>query len=271
MRKTLWIILLLFTGSSVGSCQHATLPDSANPHWKMIWQDEFSTEGRPDESKWEFAGRGTPAWQCYCFDDTTTAFVKDGKLYLKGIVSKEGSDTAQYQTGCIDTRGKFSFLYGKLEVRAKFTHGQGSWPAIWLMPEESVYGGWPKSGEIDVMEHLNSDSTIYQTMHSYYIEELKHLKDPAYVATAPFNEGQFNTYGMEWYPDRIDFFINGRKTFSYPKIANDSTGTQWPFDKPFYIILDQALGGEQLWLGAVDENALPAKLVLDWIRVYQQS
>ena len=244
MRKFLWIVLLLLTGPLFGFCQHPAIPkakahsDSTVYQWKLVWQDEFSINGKPDTGKWNFTGRGIPAWQCYCYDDTTTSFVKEGKLYLTGILPKESSDTAQYQTGCIDTRGTFSFLYGKLEVRARFSHGQGSWPAIWLMPEENVYGGWPKSGEIDVMEHLNSDSTIYQTMHSYYIEELKHLKDPPYVATASFNQGQFNIYGMEWYPDRIDFFVNGRKTFSYPKITNDTTGTQWPFNQPFYIIFE---------------------------------
>lgn len=276
MRGTLWILFLLLAGPLVGFCQHTAIlktpshSKAADHQWTLVWQDEFSKNGKPDPNKWNFAGRGTPAWQCYCYDDTTTAIVHNDNLYLKGIVSKKGTDTAQYQTGCIDTRGKFSFLYGKLEIRAKFSHGRGSWPAIWLMPEESIYGDWPKSGEIDVMEHLNSDSIIYQTMHSYYIEALKHLKDPDYVHTTAFKVGQFNIYGMEWYPDRIDFFVNGKKTFSYPKMTKDTTGSQWPFNQPFYIILDQALGGEQLWLGAVDENALPARLVLDWIRVYQQ-
>ncbi len=232
--------------------------------WKLIWSDEFSTDGKPDPGKWSFSGRGKADWKCYCADDTATALVKDGFLYLGGILSKDASDTAKYKTGCIQTKGKFSFKYGKLEVRAKLSQGQGSWPAIWLLGEN---GKWPDNGEIDVMEHLNFDTIFYQTMHSYYIDVLKHKDDPKYFTTAPFKVGEFNTFGMEWYPDRIDLFINGQKTFSYPKISNDTTGKQWPFDQPFYIILDQALGGN--WPGPVNNNDLPQTMIVDWVRVYE--
>jgi beta-glucanase (GH16 family) len=232
--------------------------------WKLIWSDEFSSNGKPDSSKWTFSGRGTADWKCYCTDDTATAFVKGGFLYLRGIQSNNPSDTAKYMTGCIQTKGKFSFKYGKLEVRAKLSQGQGSWPAIWLLGEN---GTWPDNGEIDVMEHLNFDTIFYQTMHSYYIDKLNHRKDPQYFTTAAFNANDFNVYGMEWFADRIDLFINGKKTFSYPKILNDTTGKQWPFDQPFYIILDQALGGN--WPGPVNKNDLPQQMIVDWVRVYQ--
>lgn len=234
--------------------------------WKLIWQDEFSTNGRPDTAKWSFTGRGKSPWNCFCTDDPATAIVKNGKLYLSGIVSKGPSDTAAYQTGCIETKHKFSFKYGKLEVRAKMPVAQGSWPAIWLMPEKSVYGGWPKSGEIDVMEHLNHDSIFYQTIHSGYTHIEKHTHNPPHGGTAAFNPGEFNVYGMEWYPDRIDLLINGRKTFSYPRLENGPK-SQWPFDQAFYIILDQALGG---WPGPVKDNELPATMEVDWVRVYQK-
>jgi beta-glucanase (GH16 family) len=232
--------------------------------WKLIWQDEFSKDGKPDTTNWSFAGRGKADWNCYCTDDTSTAIVRNGKLFLSGIVLKNESDIAQYQTGCLSTKNKFSFKYGKLEVRAKLGKGQGSWPAIWLLPE---YESWPKGGEIDVMEQLNFDTIFYQTMHSYYIDILKHKDDPKYYTTAPFKVGEFNTFGMEWYPDRIDLLINGIKTFSYPKIENDSTGTQWPFDQNFYILLDQALGGN--WSGPVKKEDLPVSMEVDWVRVYQ--
>ncbi|HEX5553655.1 MAG TPA: family 16 glycosylhydrolase, partial [Chitinophagaceae bacterium] len=236
-------------------------------HWKMVWQDEFSKDGKPDSSKWTFAGRGRSDWNCYCADNDSTAWVNDGKLYLSGILSKEASDTAKYQTGCISTKGKFSFKYGKLEVRAKLPRGQGTWPAIWLLPATNAHGGWPAGGEIDVMEHLNFDSIFYQTIHSAYIDKLHHQDDPKHHGTATFKVGQFNVFGMQWSPDRIDLLINGKKTFSYPRIESDTTKTQWPFDQPFYILLDQALGGN--WPGQVNKNDLPAKMVVDWVRVYQ--
>ena len=149
-------------------------------------------------------------------------------------------------------------------MRAKLSQGQGSWPAIWLLGEN---GNWPTNGEIDVMEHLNFDTIFYQTMHSYYIDKLKNKNNPKYFTTAPFKVNEFNTFGMEWYPDRIDLLVNGQKTFSYPRLQNDSTHSQWPFDQPFYIILDQALGGN--WPGPVNNNDLPQQMMVDWVRVYQ--
>lgn len=236
-------------------------------NWKLVWQDEFSISGKPDTAKWRAAPRRKPDWACYCFDDTTTAVVHNGTLLLKGIKSEAGTDTTQFQTGCIDTKGKFSFLYGKLEVRAKLPQGGGSWPAIWLMPQDNKYGDWPRSGEIDVMEHLNFDTIFYQTLHSSYIDQLNKKDFPKYFATTAFEVGAFNVFGMEWYADRIDFFINGRKTFSYPKIKEDDTAAQWPFDQPFYIILNQALGGK--WPGPVNEAHLPQQFEIDYVRVYQ--
>lgn len=235
--------------------------------WDLIWQDNFSKNGIPDSAKWSFTGRGRSAWKCYCFDSTTTAIVKHGKLLLSGIVAEDPSDTASYHTGCISTKGKFFFKYGKLVVRAKLPQAQGSWPAIWLLPETNAHGGWPKGGEIDVMEHLNHDSIVYQTMHSYYIDKLHHQNNPEHYTTAVFYPGKFNTFGIEWFPDRVDFFVNGHKTFSYPKLKNDTTRTQWPFDRPFYILLDQALGG---WPGKIDNKELPATMEVDWVRVYQK-
>jgi beta-glucanase (GH16 family) len=246
----------------------SALAQNKKKQWKLIWQDEFSTNGIPDTTKWGFAGRGKSDWNCYCADNTSTAIVKDGSLFLNGILNNDSSDTARYQTGCIQTKNKFSFKFGKLEVRAKLGKGQGSWPAIWMMPESSEYGGWPKSGEIDVMEQLNSDTVFYQTMHSYFIDVLKHKNEPKYFTTSRFKVNEFNVFGMEWYPDRIDLLINGVKTFSYPKLKSDSTGTQWPFDHPFYIIMDQALGGS--WPGPVKSGDLPVSMMVDWVRVYQK-
>lgn len=259
MKSILFFTLLLQFGlTPAAKCQ--------TDNWKLIWQDEFSKDGKPDTSKWIFAERGKADWNCYCSDDTSTAIVRNGKLFLRGIVSKNESDTVAYQTGCISTKSKFSFKYGKLEVKAKLAKGQGSWPAIWLLPESNEHG-WPKGGEIDVMEQLNDDTIFYQTMHSYFIDVLKHKDDPKYYTTAPFKVGEFNIFGMEWYPDRIDLLINGTKTFSYPKIENDSTGMQWPFNQKFYILLDQALGGK--WPGPVKKEDLPVSMQVDWVRVYQ--
>lgn len=263
--KKLMILFYLWAGFS--ACAQDGAVDGGDGNWSLVWNDEFETEGVPDPSKWVFSGRRSPNWACYCTDSPENAFVSGGKLFLRGIPSPNPEDTARFNTGCIQTSGKFSFLYGKLEVRARIAKGQGSWPAIWMMPALSVYGGWPRSGEIDVMEHLNFDTIFYQTVHSDYIDNQKQRNNPVYFATAPFKTGEFNTFGLEWYPGRLDFFINGTKTFSYPKVEGAGSN-QWPFDQEFYIILNQALGGS--WPGPVNPGHLPVQMEVDWVRVYQK-
>lgn len=259
--KNTWLFLVVFC---LFSCKKPETT-SAN-EWKLIWSDEFSTDGKPDNTKWSFAGRNKSDWCAYCNDDLSTTEVKDGKLYLRGIVNPNATDAEKYLTGCIQSKGKFFFKYGKMEVCAKLAKGKGSWPAIWLMPEKSVYGGWPKSGEIDVMEQLNFETFFYQTIHSDYIDNLKQKENPKYYTTVPYHVDEFNIFGLEWYPDRIDLFINGQKTFTYPKIDNNGS-SQWPFDQEFYIILNQALGGN--WPGPVNPDDLPVEMEVDWVKVYQ--
>jgi beta-glucanase (GH16 family) len=256
------LVLLLSTACS-------TLPPRGTAAgWKLLWEDDFGKQGSPDPAKWSFAGRKSPDWACYCADTSATTYVKNGRLYLKAMKNQDPTDTAAYKTACLHTRDKFSFTYGKIEVKARLPKGKGSWPAIWLMPQDSKYGGWPDSGEIDIMEHLNRDPVIYQTLHSHYVDKQKQKTKPVYFATTPFKEGEFNIFGLEWYPDRMDFFVNHRKTFSYPKTAG-ADYQQWPFDQAYYIILNQALGGN--WVGSIDDRDLPVEMVVDWVRVYRKN
>ncbi len=259
-----WRITFAFIGMMGVSL--VAFPQQAADEWKLIWEDNFEVDGVPDTTKWSFAGRGKPDWNCYCTDSPETYFVKDGFLHLKASQNTHPSDSVKYQTGCIQTKDKFSFRYGKLEVRAKLSKGKGSWPAIWMMPQESIYGGWPDSGEIDVMEHLNFDPFVYQTLHSHHIDKLGEKDNPPYYITQKFEVDEFNVYGLEWYEDRLDFFVNGEKSFSYPKLE-EADDKQWPFDQEFYIILNQALGGA--WVGEIHDQDLPVQMRVDWVRVYQ--
>lgn len=136
------------------------------------------------------------------------------------------------------------------------------------MPENSMYGSWPYSGEIDIMEHLNLDDFIYQTVHNEYIDVYQEKNNPLYSNTVKCDVDEFNTFGLEWYPDRLVFLLNDVRTFSYSRLLNASS-SQWPFDQSFYIILNQALDGT--WAGTVDDNHLPVTMQVDWVRVYQNS
>lgn len=260
--KIAGFIFLLFAG-----CGAASDTDQQNNKWQKIWEDDFTGVSEPDSEKWSFSGRNTADWGRYCTDSEENVFIENDQLVLRSMLNTSESDTTRYQTACITTRDNFYFKYGKVEVRAKVSTGQGSWPAIWMMPQEAVYGGWPYSGEIDIMEHLNFDPFVYQTLHTEHTYINEERDNPPNHETAPIEPDEFNIYGIEWYPDRIDYFVNETKTFTYPRL-DGADEVQWPFDQSFYLILNQALGGD--WVGEINDEDLPVQMVLDWVRVYQQ-
>src|SRR5690625_1164386 len=158
----------------------------------------------PEQEKWWFAGRNRANWGMYCRESPETVFVENKQHVIRSGLNTAESDSVKYQTGCINTKDKFSFRYGKVEVHAKLSAGEGSWPAIWTMPQEAVYGGWPYSGEIDIMEHLNFVTADYQTLrpeHPYINEQTSTPPDRAGAEIGP---SSFNTYGIEGVPERID-------------------------------------------------------------------
>lgn len=236
--------------------------------WKLIFEDEFSAQAF-DSRYWSYCTRANPDWAKYLTSSLSTVNTADGMLKVRLIKNPNTTvDNVPYLSGGIQTRGKFNFKYGKVEVRAKFTNGQGSWPAIWMMPEDRSQP-WPACGEIDIMEHINSENQIHQTIHSDFANaEGQGIRNPSPTKTTAFDKEAFNVYGVEWHPDRLDFTLNGQITFTYPRINTTKTG-QWPFDKSFYIILNMAGGGS--WTGAINETALPFEMQVDWVRVYERN
>jgi beta-glucanase (GH16 family) len=128
--------------------------------------------------------------------------------------------------------------------------------------------GWPSCGEIDIMEQVSYETDAHQTVHTHYANDLGKI-DPLRSITKPFNAGQFNTYGINWTPEMVQFTINGQVTFSYPNmhLSNEAAMKQWPFNKPFYLILNFALGGQGTWPGTITDSELPANMEVDWVRV----
>ncbi|WP_286896612.1 MULTISPECIES: glycoside hydrolase family 16 protein [Sphingobacterium] len=129
-----------------------------------------------------------------------------------------------------------------------------------------VWEKYPRNGEIDIMEHLNFDNIIYQTTHSYYTLDLGQKENPKHFGTASVNIDAYNIYGISWYPDRIVFQLNGVDTFTYPRVDGVDP-SQWPYDQPFYLLIDQQLGGS--WVGEVNQDKLPVEMRVDWVKVYQ--
>lgn len=235
--------------------------------WNLLWVDHFNGP-IIDSTKWSKIPQGRPNWSKHMSDESLCYELIDGELKLKGIVNPNPkNDSRKYLTGGIYSKEKFSFKYGKIEIRAKFKNAQGAWPALWLKPEYEKDGAYQKNGEIDIMEHLNHDSIIYQTLHSYYTIKLKEKERPKSSSIVKINPAEYNTYGLEWYADRLVFLCNGVETFTYPKIEKESKNFQWPFTKPFYILIDQQLGGG--WVGEIKDRELPAELIVDYVKVYQ--
>ncbi|MCT4644101.1 MAG: glycoside hydrolase family 16 protein [Carboxylicivirga sp.] len=238
----------------------------ADKEWQLVWQDNFE-DSELDTSKWTRIPPNKADWGRNMSTDEKCYDIRDGKLYLKGINNTDTiSDSRPFLTGGVYTKGKFAFQYGKIEIRTKLASAQGAWPAMWMLSEQKKYGNYPKNGEIDIMEHLNYDDIIYQTTHSHYTLELKEKHNPPHSGTASFDKEQFNTFGLEWYPDNLVFTLNGQETFNYPRVegVHDS---QWPYDQPFYILVDQQLGGS--WVGKVNPDDLPVDMIVDFVKVYQ--
>lgn len=237
------------------------------PEMKLIFSDEFDVNGIPDSEKWVLCPYGTPDWCNQMSESYDQAYVKDGNLILIGE-KKDG----KYLAGGIKTQGKFGFTFGKVECRAKITrHPDGAFPAIWMMPQKSLYEGWPACGEIDIMEHIRQEPHIHQTIHTHYRNNLGF--EDGTTALTPCNYADYVVYAVEWTPDKLTFYVDGKETFTYSNmhLPDEAEKMQWPYGagSEYYLILNMGLGDQGTWAGPIDDNNLPAVMEIDWIRVYQ--
>lgn len=243
--------------------------------YNLVWNDEFTTSIL-DNSKWVREIR-EPGWtnnelQRYT-DSEENVYIEDGKLILKANAFDNGNET-EYSSGKVTTHGKQSFKYGRFEIKAKVPYGKGLWPAIWMMPEdESFYGQWPRCGEIDIMEVLGHETDkMYGTIH--YGNPHKESQGTYKKENGSYSDG-FHVYAMEWEPGEIRFYIDGQLYHIvndwYTKVeGGDEIAYPAPFDQPFVIQMNLAVGGN--WPGSPDENTDfdQAKFEIDYVRVYQK-
>lgn len=242
--------------------------------YQLVWSDEFDYEGAPDPAKWGFE-TGNHQWfnnelQAYT-DRLENAFVKDGKLMIRALKEQDGE--RQYTSARMTTYGKQSWQYGYFEIKAKLPGGKGSWPAFWFLADSINEGTpWPLCGEIDMMEHtlLNKDDVVY-SLHSRKHNHTRH--DTKQYSTSVHKEGvceSSHVYGLEWTPEYVEYFFDGESVCKYNKTddAEDQTQEAWPFDQPFYMLLNIAVGG--FMGGPVADEELPFVMELDYVRVYQK-
>lgn len=259
------LLTFLFVTMLLFSCQ-------TKEKYELVWSDEFDYKGLPDSNKWNYDtignsfGWGNNELQHYTVARTENARVEDGVLIIKAL-SEDGFPKA-YTSARLTTKGMGDWLYGRIEVRAKVAGGKGIWPAIWMLPSEMAYGGWPKSGEIDIMEHVGYEpDSLYFTVHT---EAFNHTvgTQKGKAVYVPDAEDKFYTYAIEWTENKCDFFLDDRKVFTFDKQSEKSS--EWPFDHPFHLLLNVAVGGD--WGGkyGVDQSIFPATMEVDYVRVYKK-
>lgn len=252
MKKTLTLLLIVTTSFAQQTKR------------KLIWEENFNGKTL-DESVWNFElGNGCPnncGWgnnekQLYT---KTNHQLKDGKLII--TVNQEGD---HYTSTRITTAEKKEFQYGRMEARAKIPVGKGIWPAFWMLGSNIGNVGWPKSGEIDILEYVGRDPhQVYTTLHT----EDSHGNSKNSKKTEIKNiEDGFHIYAIEWNKDKIEFFVDEQLVYTFqPETKNEAV---WPFNQPFFFILNVAVGGN---FGGhdVDNTIFPQQFVIDYVRVYR--
>lgn len=251
--------------------------------WKLVWSDEFNGSGLPDSAKWAWDEGfiANEEAQYYTIGRVENIRQENGVLIVEArretwpnAAYKEGSTRygqrqreAQYTSARIVTRGSAEWRYGRIEARARLPLGRGTWPAIWMLGTNCEAAGWPRCGEIDIMEHVGFDpGVIHGNIHTQAYNHVRKTNKGA--KTVVRNPADFHVYAMEWTATAIDFFLDGRKYFSYP---NEKTGEAvWPFDQPFYLILNVAVGGTWGGQKGIDDSVFPQRMEVDYVRVYQK-
>lgn len=276
MKLTVFFISAALIVAGIYSCKNAgTIKKSVTPElkgWKLVWADEFDYTGLPDTSSWTYDigghGWGNQEKQYYTASRLENARVENGVLIIEA--RKEQMDTNDYTSARLVTRGKRESLYGRFEIRAKLPRGVGTWPAIWMLAAKQSYGDsyWPHNGEIDIMEHVGfNQGLIHASTHSlkYYWQVGTQRTDTIF---SPDVSDAFHNYILEWYPDRIQVFMDDSLYFTS---LNDNTGWEaWPFDKPFYLLLNIAVGGAWGGQKGVDEAIWPQRMEVEYVRVYEK-
>lgn len=264
VRRNLRMVALVLAGLWIG------VAPAASQVWELVWADEFETDGPPDPSAWTFetggGGWGNQEAQFYT-NRPENARVEDGRLVIEA--RREAYQGSDYTSARLITRDKATWRYGRFEIRARLPGGRGTWPAIWMLANNDVYGDsyWPDNGEIDIMEYVGYDpDTVHGTIHTYLNNHTNGRQSGASYEL-PTAEEAFHVYAVEWSPEKIDFFVDD---VIYHTYTNTGLGWQiWPFDQPFFLILNVAIGGT--WGGAqgIDDSIFPVQLEIDYVRVYK--
>jgi len=242
-------------------------------NWKLLWSDEF--EGSEvDTTKWLFEtgahGWGNNEWQNYTPGDN--AEVSGGVLRIIARKTGEGQKAGDYTSTRMNS--KKSFTYGRMEVRAKMPdyRGPGLWPAIWMLGENIKEIGWPESGEIDIMEYVSrAPDSVLQTIHTGANNHMEGTQIGTGFMELETIEEEFHNYGIIWEEEVLHFYIDSPENITLSIERPDEYNQEnWPFDKPFYFLLNMAVGGNLGGVEGVDDSIFPAVFEIDYVRVWER-
>ena len=237
-------------------------------HWKLLWEDDFSKDAQIDKSKWNFEidghGGGNGELEYYT-DKPKNAHIENGELVITAIKDDDGH---KFTSARMTTSRKLSFLYGRVEACIKAPPAQqGNWPAFWMMPQESKYGKWPRSGEIDIMELINKSDKLYGTCHYGGEKGDVHSGAQAALARGDFSN-DYHIYAVEWEQKEIRWYLDGHYYGSIHTWHSPGEAFPAPFDQKFFIILNYAVGGA--WPHSPDAAAtFPQSMRVKYVRVFQ--
>ncbi len=263
----------------------ALAPFAGAEEYTLVWSDEFNAPGMPDPAKWDYEEGFirnnelqyyTRARKENCRVDGGHLVIEARKETMRNPAFRDGSsrndwkrsrENAEYTSASLVTRGKAAWTYGKIEVRAQLPTGKGLWPAIWTLGTDKSKG-WPACGEIDIMENVGFDpDLIHANIHTAKYNHVKRTNKGSKIAIPRPHEA-FHVYWIEWTPEKIDFYVDEKKYFTY---ENEKSGPDaWPYDTDQYLILNIAVGGSWGGQKGIDDAAFPQKMRVDYVRVYQK-
>lgn len=267
-------LLLLNWNCSEKTTKAADNSNAASKDLKLVWSDEFDYTGLPDSTRWGYdLGDGCPnvcGWGNnelqYYTRDRKNARVEKGVLVVEA--HWEPIDKRNYSSARVVSKFKGDWTYGRMAIKAKLPGGRGVWPAIWMLPTDWKYGGWPGSGEIDIMEFVGyMPDSLFGSLHTKSFNHAIGTQSTKGIFVRDLSTA-FHEYAIDWFPDRIDFLFDGKV---YHTFENRKTGPDaWPFDQRFYMILNLAVGGN--WGGkmGVDETIWPRRMEVDYVRIYKR-
>jgi len=273
MYKNPILLLSLVTLLSV-SCNNNRNKANITTHekpvkgYELVWADEFDGNNI-NLNNWSFelwkAGKVNNEWQQYV-ENSDNYILQDGRLFITATRTAN-NEKGGYASTRLSTQHKQEFTYGYIEFRAKMPSGRGAWPALWMLGANIKEVGWPACGEIDIMEYVGfQPDTTHSNVHTLYQSGVTDFHILVPLETA---EEDFHLYGLIWTPDALSFYLDDPSNVVNTYSPEVRTAENWPFDHPFFIIMNFAVGGTWGGKEGVDETIWPQSMVVDYVRLYQ--